>query len=140
MGHPIKLIINKREVRNNRSRIIHVQYCYAPENEIALGTCIGISEMYWNSRTSSISINLPDKFGDQKILAAKLREQLRKAEKLIDFALAKANTIVSSPVYIPIKIRKFHFWRPFDFILFSCEGRSALKLNKLNIEEPIYHI
>jgi hypothetical protein len=122
MRHPIKLIIKKRDLRKDDTHLIYIQYCYAPAKKMALGTGIGIPEMYWNNKTSTISINLPDKFGDHKMLGAELREQLRKAEKLIDFALTKGNTC-------PAQFLKKHFRKPNDKYL----DQVGYDFNKLNL-------
>jgi hypothetical protein len=76
-------------MREDGTHLICLQYCYAKAKKIAVGTGIGIPEIYWNKKTSTISFKLPDEFGSHKFLAVQLREQFRKAERIIDYALTK---------------------------------------------------
>ncbi len=122
MRHPIKLIIKKGDMRKDGTHLIYLQYCYAPTRKIALGTGIGIQKIYWNRKTSTISVNLPAEFGDHKTLGAQLREQLRKAEKIIDFALTKANTC-------PVHFLKKNFRKPDDKYM----EQVGYEYNKLNV-------
>ena len=102
MHHPIRLIIKKRKVRKDGTSLIFLQYCYSPSKRILIGTDIGIPESFWNKKTSSISITLPGEYGDPLKLEADLREKLRRAEKIVDYALQNTNTC-------PIRFLKKNF-------------------------------
>jgi hypothetical protein len=67
-----------------------------------VGTDISIPENYWNKRTCSILNTLPSEYGDSVKIDADLRENLRRAEYLIDYALKNANTC-------PIRFLKKNF-------------------------------
>lgn len=92
MRHPIRLIIKKGKVRKDGTSLIFLQYFYSETKRILIGTDIGIPESYWNKKTSSISRSLPNEYGDPEKLESDLREKLRRAEKIVDFALKNANT------------------------------------------------
>ncbi|MEO6667872.1 MAG: phage integrase SAM-like domain-containing protein [Ferruginibacter sp.] len=92
MRHPIKLIIKKGKVRKDGTSLIFLQYCYSPTKRILIGSDIGVPQRYWIKKTSSISNLLPVEYGNPEKLQAALREKLRRAEKLIDYALYHANT------------------------------------------------
>ena len=102
MHHPIRLIIKKRKVRKDGTSLIFLQYCYSPSKRILIGTDIGIPASFWNKKTSSISITLPGEYGDPLKLEADLREKLRRAEKIVDYALQNTNTC-------PIRFLKKNF-------------------------------
>ena len=92
MHHPIRLIIKKGKVRKDGTSLIFLQYCYSPTKRVLISTDIGIPENYWNKKTGSILNTLPDEFGDIEKLEAELREKLRRAEKIVDYAVYNANT------------------------------------------------
>jgi hypothetical protein len=92
MRQPIKLIIKKRKVRKDGTGLIFLQYCYSPTKRILLGSDIGIPANYWNKKTCTILKTLPKEYGDVTNLEDELREKLRHAEKLVDYALKNANT------------------------------------------------
>lgn len=102
MRQPIKLIIKKGKQRKDGTSLIFLQYCYSQTKRILIGTNIGIPESYWNKKRCEIVNNLPKEYGNAESLEAELRDKLRHAEKLIDYALKHANTC-------PVKFLKRNF-------------------------------
>lgn len=90
MRQPIKLIIKKNGIRKDGTSLIYVQYCYSSTKRVLKGTDISIPEIYWNKKTCSISPLLPIEHGIPDKLEVQLREKLRNAEKLVDYALQNA--------------------------------------------------
>jgi integrase len=90
MRQPIKLIIKKGTVRKDGTSLIFVQYCYSTTSRVLVSTNISIPEVYWNKKNCTISPLLPIEFGTSDKLEAQLREKLRNAEKLVDYALLNA--------------------------------------------------
>ena len=110
MRQPIKLIIKKDKVRKDGTSLIFLQYCYSANKRILLGTDIGIPENYWNRKTCAILRGLPKEYGDVSNLEDLLREKLRQAEKLVDYALKQANTC-------PLRFLKKNFKQAGDYYL-----------------------
>jgi Phage integrase SAM-like domain len=102
MHQPIKFIIKAGKSRKDGTSLIFLQYCYSSTKRILLGTDIGIPAYYWNRKTKSILRTLPKEYGDPEILEIDLRDKLRRAEKLIDYALVQKNTC-------PLKFLKKNF-------------------------------
>jgi hypothetical protein len=92
MRQPIKLIIKKGKVRKDGTSLIFLQYCYSQSKRILIGTDIAIPESHWNKKSCTILPTLPAECGNHEILKAELRERLRRAEMLVDYALKNANT------------------------------------------------
>ena len=92
MRQPIKLVMKKDKVRKDGTSLIFLQYCYSASKRILLGSDIGIPANYWNRKTCTILKTLPKEYGDATNLEDGLREKLRHAEKLVDYALKNANT------------------------------------------------
>jgi integrase len=90
MRLPIKLIIRKGKVRKDGTSLIYVQYCYSTNRRILIGTSVSIPEIYWNKKNCTISPLLPPQYGTADKLVAELREKIRNAEQLIDYALQSA--------------------------------------------------
>lgn len=96
MRQPIKLIQKKGKVHRDGTSPIFLQYCFSAQKRVLITTGIAVPPIYWNSKTSTISTSLPVEHGDLASLGATLREYLRKAENIIDYAL-KRN--LASPMY-----------------------------------------
>lgn len=92
MRQPIKLIMKKGTVRRDGTSMIFVQYCFSAQRRVLVATKIAIGECYWNRSTCSISQDLPPEYGNVAALEAILREKLRKAESMVDYAIQKART------------------------------------------------
>ena len=90
MRQPIKLIIKKGKVRKDGTSLIFVQYCYSSTRRVLISSDISIPADYWNKKSCTISPALPVEFGTPEHLKSQLREKLRKAEKLVDYALQNA--------------------------------------------------
>lgn len=86
MRQPIKLIIKNGDIRKDGTSLIYVQYCFSSQKRVLLSTNISIPADYWNKKAGSILTSLPSQFGDLKSLEADLREQLRRAEQIVDYA------------------------------------------------------
>lgn len=92
MRQPIKLIIKKEKVHKDGTSMIFLQYCYSAQRRVLISTGIAIPPSYWNARTSSISQQLPTEYGNVDTLETALREKLRKAESMVDYAVRKTHT------------------------------------------------
>jgi hypothetical protein len=102
MRQPVKLIIKKGKVRKDGTSLIFIQYCYSSNKRILLSTDISIPPFYWNKKTDRISENLPAEYGNILSLETALREKVRRAEKLIDYAIKKTKVC-------PLKFLKTNF-------------------------------
>jgi hypothetical protein len=91
MRQPIKLIIKKGKVQKDGASPIFIQYCYSSTRRVLISTGIGIPTEFWNKKTGSIFPGLPAEYGNSQLLEVTLRENLRKAEKLVDYAVKKNN-------------------------------------------------
>lgn len=89
MGQPIKLITKKGTVRKDGTSLIFVQYCHSADKRILLSTGVAIPPNFWNKKTGRISESLPEEFGDAQQLQIILIQHLRKAEDMLEYALAK---------------------------------------------------
>jgi integrase len=92
MRQPIKLIIKKCKVRKDGTSMIFLQYCYSAQRRVLIATGTSIPECYWNKRTSCISQRLPSEYGNVDAMETALREKLRRAESIIDYAVRKTHT------------------------------------------------
>jgi integrase len=120
MRQPIKLIIKKGTVRKDGTSLIFIQYCYSPTRRVLVSTDISIPEIYWNKKTCTISPLLPAEYGESDKLEAHLREKLRNAEKLVDYALQNA--------ICPLRFLKNNF-RFKDFTYLEKVGYNHCKLD-----------
>ncbi|MFT3910719.1 MAG: site-specific integrase [Ferruginibacter sp.] len=107
MHHPISLTIKKNKIRKDGTTLVFIQYCYNRTQRIIIGSGVSIPAVYWNVKTRSILNTLPEELGNYEKLQAELREKLRRAEKLIDYALYHANTC-------PVAFLKKNFNEPGD--------------------------
>jgi hypothetical protein len=92
MRQPIKLIIKKGKVRKDGTNQIFLQYCFSAQKRVLISTNIAIPPNYWNARTCSISQHLPAEYGNVDALETILREYLRKAESMVDYATRKTHS------------------------------------------------
>lgn len=92
MRRPIKLILKKGKVRKDGTSTIFLQYCFSARRRVLVSTNISIPVCYWNARISSISQKLPPEYGNVNTLETALREKLRKAESMVDYAIRKTHT------------------------------------------------
>src|SRR5438445_13844475 len=92
MRQPIKLVIKKGKVHKDGTNLIFLQYCFSAQKRVLISTDISIPGNYWNSRTSSISHKLPVEYGDVDSMETTLREKLRKAENMVDYAIKRTHT------------------------------------------------
>lgn len=91
MRQPIKLILKKGKVRKDGTSMIFLQYCLSAQRRVLISTNIAIPASYWNKRTASISQQLPTEYGNVDALETILREQMRKAESMVDYAIRKTH-------------------------------------------------
>ena len=89
MGQPVKLIMKKGAIRKDGTSLIFLQYCHSAEKRVLLNTKVAIPTQYWNKKTSRISENLPDKYGNSNKLQSSLINKLRKAEDMVEHAIKK---------------------------------------------------
>ena len=92
MRQPIKLIIKKGKARKDGTSMIFIQYCFSAQRRVLIATGTSIPECHWNRRTSSISQQLPSEYGNVDLLETALREKLRRAESIVDYAVRKTHT------------------------------------------------
>jgi hypothetical protein len=92
MRQPIKLILKKGKVRKDGTSTIFLQYCFSAQRRVLISTDIAIPASYWNRRTASISQQLPAEYGNVDALEIVLREKLRKAESMVDYAIRKTHS------------------------------------------------
>src|SRR5215204_1409199 len=88
---PIKLIMKKGKVQKDGASPIFIQYCYSSNRRVLISTGIAIPVDFWNKKTGDILQGLPVEYGSVVLLEVTLRENLRKAEKLVDYAVKKNN-------------------------------------------------
>lgn len=86
---PIKPICSASKMRRDGTSIIFIQYCESAENKTLLNTEIAIPYNYWNKKLKRISGALPKGFGKAEELNKELQRQIRLAEDIISYALAK---------------------------------------------------
>jgi hypothetical protein len=87
MRQPIKLVLKKGDVHKDGTSLIYIQYCFSSQKRVLLSTDISIPANYWNEKTGSILATLPAQYGDPKSIEADLREKLRRAGQIVDYAL-----------------------------------------------------
>ncbi|QEC69264.1 site-specific integrase [Panacibacter ginsenosidivorans] len=90
MHQPIKLIIKKGKVRKDGTSLIFLQYCYSSSKRVLISTQVAIPPFYWNKKADRISENLPAEYGGVLSLETSLREKVRRAEKLVDYAIKRS--------------------------------------------------
>lgn len=93
---------------------------------VLINSEISIPEKYWNLKTRRISKSLPVEFGQVKELEAELREKIRQAEKLIDYAIRSLNTC-------PVRFLKRNFKRSINLY----PDYTDYDKNKLNVFSQI---
>src|SRR5688572_8323194 len=91
MRQPIKLIMKKGKVQKDDTSQIFIQYCYSSTHRVLISIGIAIPTDFWNKKTGAIVQSLPVEYGNVVLLEVTLRKNLRKAEKLIDYAIKKNN-------------------------------------------------
>ena len=84
---PLKPICERKNMRRDGTSIIFIQYCYSTQNRTNLNTEIAIPPAYWNKKQLTIKENLPADFGDVDALKVLLKQKIRYAEDLVEFAV-----------------------------------------------------
>ena len=92
--------------RDGTSKIF-LQYCHNSDERVLVDTGFAIPPEYWNRKNSRINANLPEKFGTVKNIETHISEKMRRAEDLINYAVAKSNIP-------PAKFLKEKFSTDFD--------------------------
>jgi hypothetical protein len=124
---PIKPICKKEWSRRDGTSVIFLQYCHNSEERVLVDTGVAIPPEYWNRKNNRINANLPEKFGIVKNIETHISEKMRRAEDLINYAVAKSNIP-------PARFLKEKFSTDFDPVKYT----SVLKVqDSLNV---FYHI
>lgn len=87
MGQPTKLIIKKSAIRKDGTYLIFLQYCFSAEQRVLLSTDIAVPPSFWNIKMGRVSKELPNIYGDAKVIDNLLTQKLRRAEDIVDHAL-----------------------------------------------------
>jgi integrase len=114
MRQPIKLIIKKGKSRRDGTSIIFLQYCFSQTRRTLISTDIAIPAEYWNKNTGSILSTLPTAYGNVEALEASLREKLRRAEQMVDYAIHYVNLD-------PIRILRKYFKQDGEKLLYKVD-------------------
>ena len=124
---PIKPVCKKEWVRRDGTSVIYLQYCLNSSERVLVDSGIAIPPEYWNRKNNRINVSLPQSLGIVKELEIMLSQKMRRAEDLINHALAKSNVH-------PAKFLKQKFNTDFD------PKKSNVFLNAQTTMDVYWHI
>ena len=85
---PIKLICDRRP-RRDGTNVISIQFCFSSDRRTLLFTGLSVPLKYWNKKTACISKDLPGSHGIPEKMNMELKQMLRVAEDIVQFAIEK---------------------------------------------------
>lgn len=83
---PLKPVCEQKDIRNNGTSLIYIQYCYSRKHRTNLNTEIAIPPQYWNKKKLSVKDTLPITWGNWEHLNTELKRMMRLVEDLVDLA------------------------------------------------------
>lgn len=101
-------------MRKDGTSIIFIQYCHSQEKRTLLNSGIAVPPSYWNQKRLRINADLPPSFGQAEVLNEQLKNSLRLAQDIVNYALIRKITD-------PLEFLKKTFQPGFD--LTSLEGK-----------------
>lgn len=86
---PLKPICSEKKIRKDGTSLIFIQYCFSADNRLILNSGVAIPPKFWDKKRLLIKSSLPAEFGSADELMFQLKQKLRLAEDLADYATKK---------------------------------------------------